>query len=599
MRKSISSFRFAAGIACSAGLSFGAFAGGPDALTPETTEPALFGLAATQHQLPAGIEARRHRTVNLTAGDLLTNPLENEQITLNLFEDLTFTAVRRDVFATAKADFNWIGGLAEDEHAVATFARVEDSLYGIIDSPAFGQFVVQQASPNGEYLVIEIDQDGLSPCGVQPEHNLWWDDAAVGPEQGQPLLPEWHFAEQPAPQDDLVSPRGSELTEVDVLILYTQNALNGVGGNPNTMAAALQAWENNTNNAYNNSGVMQRIRVVHIELTSYAESSTNMGTDLSRLRSNGEGFMDDVHLLRSQYGADLVHLVTRQAVGGTCGIAYLLFPGANSNVGFGVTAYNCGWQTFAHELGHNMGCAHDRNNASSGYRCDSFGYRTPNNQYRTIMSYAPGSRISYFSNPDVTFAGFPLGISEAAGCANATAADNTNSMNITRAVVSNFRPTVVGNPPPVEFGVIQPMNGDVGQQLSGYSLQWEDSEFAISYEFTLDDDSDMSSPLVETTVTSNGWAVTPGLLEFNTTYYWSVRAVNFGGETVMDPQVASFTTRLEADVNASGAVDFADFNLVLSQFGQSGGGLIGDVNQDGAVNFIDLNLVLGAFGQSQ
>lgn len=601
MRKSISSLRFAAGVACSAGISFAAFAGGVDGIGADGAEPLLFGAAGVQHELPEGMRAIRHRTVNFSDASLLTSPVENEKIALNLFDDLTLTAVRRDVFATARANFNWVGGLAEDEHAVATFARVEDTLYGIIDSPAFGKFIVQQAANGAGYDVVQIDVEAMDPCGNNAEHNLWWDDAAVGPEPGQPALPDWHFAGEPMPMPEpgTFDPRGSEPTTVDVLILYTQGALNAVGGNPNSMTAALQSWENNTNAAYVNSGVEQRIRIVHSELTNYTESSTNMGTDLSRLRSNGDGNMDNVHTLRNQYGADLVHLVTRQSTGGTCGIAYLLFPGGNSAVGFGVTGYTCGWSTFAHELGHNMGCAHDHDNAGSGYRCFSFGYRTPNNVYRTIMSYAPGSRISYFSTPERTFNGFVLGISEQDGCPNGTAADNTRSMNETRFVVSNFRQSVVGNPPPADFGVVEPGNGQVGLALSGYAIQWEDAQFASSYEFAIDDDSDMSSPIVEDTTTINAWAVVPGTLQYDTTYYWSVRAIGFGGETDMSPIVASFTTRLQADLNGSGAVDFADLNLVLSQFGQSGSGLIGDVDASGTVNFTDLNIVLGAFGQSQ
>ncbi len=50
------------------------------------------------------------------------------------------------------------------------------------------------------------------------------------------------------------------------------------------------------------------------------------------------------------------------------------------------------------------------------------------------------------------------------------------------------------------------------------------------------------------------------------------------------------------DGNFDGAVNFADLNNVLSQFGQSGQFLSGDVNGDGAVNFADLNLVLSSFG---
>lgn len=50
------------------------------------------------------------------------------------------------------------------------------------------------------------------------------------------------------------------------------------------------------------------------------------------------------------------------------------------------------------------------------------------------------------------------------------------------------------------------------------------------------------------------------------------------------------------DVTGDRAVGFADLNVVLSQFGQSGAGLQGDINGDGTVNFGDLNIVLSNFG---
>jgi hypothetical protein len=605
MRKLNSSCRLAAGISFSAGLALSAQAlaqGGAEGLGSEGAERLVFSPATAQAEVPEGVLVARHRTVEFTARDLITNPLENETIALNLFDGLTLTGVRDRTFATENADFNWVGGIAEDEFASATFVRVADVMYGIIDSPVYGKFLIQSANQNDDYLIIEVDTDGIKPCGNDFEHELWWDESANGPEAGLPELPAWHFAGEPMPalEDGMLDPRGSELTEIDVLIVYTPGALTAVGGNPNSMIAAMQSWENNTNTAYNNSGVEQRIRIVHLAPTTYVESTTNMGTDLSRLRNNGDGQIDEVHALRNQYGADLVHLVTRQAVAGTCGIAYLLFPGGNSATGFGVTGYTCGWSTFAHELGHNMGCAHDHNNGSSGYRCFSFGHRTPNNQYRTIMSYAPGQRINYFSTPLRTFGGFVLGISEADGCGNNTATDNTRSMNETRFVVSNFRQSVVGNPPPVDFGVVEPANNAIAVQLSGYAIQWEDSQFAATYDFALSTNSDMSDPIVEANgLTINAWAVAPGTLAFNTQYYWSVHAVGFGGENDMIPEVATFRTRFETDLNSDGSVNFADLNLVLAQFGQSGSNLIGDANKDGVVNFTDLNMVLGTFGSNQ
>jgi hypothetical protein len=603
MRKSILSCRHTASVVFAAGLSLSAFAGdGPGGLGADGAEPVIFAPAAVEGMLPDGVRALRHRTVEFTQRDLITSPVQNEVIAVNLFDDITLNLTRTGTFSTGVADFNWVGGVAEDEFGMATFTRVNGVMYGIIDSPAFGKFLVQKDGETDGYLVIEVDRDGLEPCGMDVEHELWWDPSAVGPEPGMPALPDWHFANQPAPAPEpgTLDPRGSEETTIDVLIVYTQGALNAVGGNVNSMAAALQAWENNTNTSYTNSGVLQRIRTVHSQLTEYVESTSNMGTDLSRLRNNGDNQLDEVHALRNQYGADLVHLVTRQSVGGVCGIAYLLFPGGNSATGFGVTGYSCGWATYAHELGHNMGCAHDHNNAGSGYRCYSFGHRTPNNQYRTIMSYAPGQRISYFSTPLRTFGGFVLGISEQDGCANNTAADNTRSMNETRLVVSNFRQSVVGNPPPADFGVVEPANGATAVRLSGYAIQWEDAQFAATYNFTLSTNSDLSSPIADVDgLTVNAWAVPPGTLDYNTTYYWAVRAIGFGGETDMDPIVASFRTRYQSDLNSDSEVNFADLNLVLSQFGQSGGNLVGDANRDGTVNFSDINLVLSEFGLTQ
>ncbi|MGD9691312.1 MAG: hypothetical protein AB7G17_00550 [Phycisphaerales bacterium] len=50
------------------------------------------------------------------------------------------------------------------------------------------------------------------------------------------------------------------------------------------------------------------------------------------------------------------------------------------------------------------------------------------------------------------------------------------------------------------------------------------------------------------------------------------------------------------DVTGDLVVNFADLNVVLSQFGQTGVGLQGDVNGDGVVNFGDLNIILSNFG---
>ena len=50
------------------------------------------------------------------------------------------------------------------------------------------------------------------------------------------------------------------------------------------------------------------------------------------------------------------------------------------------------------------------------------------------------------------------------------------------------------------------------------------------------------------------------------------------------------------DANADGVVNFADLNVVLTNFAQTTDQ--GDLNADGVVNFADLNIVLSNFGAS-
>lgn len=58
------------------------------------------------------------------------------------------------------------------------------------------------------------------------------------------------------------------------------------------------------------------------------------------------------------------------------------------------------------------------------------------------------------------------------------------------------------------------------------------------------------------------------------------------------------TERCYTDVNGDGVTNFADLNIVLSDFGENGDGIPGDVNLDGVVNFYDLNVVLSQFGDA-
>jgi hypothetical protein len=94
--------------------------------------------------------------------------------------------------------------------------------------------------------------------------------------------------------------------------------------------------------------------------------------------------------------------------------------------------YFCSDQTFIHELGHNFGCAHDRNHSSSdGIFSYSHGYDVPN-EFATIMSY-DSPEINYFSNPSLTHNSIQIGLAEG----NSNSADNARTIRETKYYIDN------------------------------------------------------------------------------------------------------------------------------------------------------------------
>ncbi len=93
-------------------------------------------------------------------------------------------------------------------------------------------------------------------------------------------------------------------------------------------------------------------------------------------------------------------------------------------------------QSLAHELGHQQGLMHDRDNSSgwSGVYPYSYGYRrcvSDGTGFRDVMSYSctGAPRVLEFSNPNVNWNGYAAGVSYEADPANS--AENARSLNNT------------------------------------------------------------------------------------------------------------------------------------------------------------------------
>lgn len=203
----------------------------------------------------------------------------------------------------------------------------------------------------------------------------------------------------------------------DVMIYYTPAARAEAGGT-DAMNAQCQLAVDTANLTYIDSQITNRLTLIFRGEIAYTESGSSE-TDRNRLKSTSDGIMDQVHADRDFYGGDFVSLFLKQADSDACGIAYCTPSGAAE--GFCTVTWSCasGNFSFAHELGHLQGCAHNRADAGSGCNeyCFSYGHRFFGNSgsgWRTVMSYDtdPGSytRIGIWSNPGVSFDGQPCGV---------------------------------------------------------------------------------------------------------------------------------------------------------------------------------------------
>ena len=386
--------------------------------------------------------------------------LDSSRIELSLFDDTVITAALETTLYRNAG--NYVASGIIDGWPGSSIIVVVDGevIAASINSPV-GVYQIRYDT-NGFHKVLEIDRDRIPGCNLvrkaprNPRPIKLSKRRNIPPIKGSEP---GSFAQPPAALQaaGLFSPNGLDFTppiaepdpanntNIDVMVVYTAAARVGAGGEA-AMNTLIDLAVAEANLAYANSLIPVTLNLAYRGEVTYTESG-NAATDLARLQNSGDGQMDAVHAIRNQYGADLVCLFTETMQATAAGLGYVMSNVSTnfSSYGFSVVrrAYATGNYTFAHELGHNMGCMHDRGNSSSQGAFDySYGHRFIGNDsvtYRTVMAYAPGTRIAYFSNPNVNYQGTPTGV--AAGATNS--ADNAASISNTMATVSAFRTPVV------------------------------------------------------------------------------------------------------------------------------------------------------------
>ena len=368
----------------------------------------------TDMKRPAHATASKFRAVGVNRGIL-----GHDRFILELF-DGEHIAVRDRLDKFKGGSFIWVGHLETEPDSQVLFAFKKNSVSGFITRE--GETIELGANRDGQMALYIVDESVLPPIepSVLPEADKGGKSARTEAFTG--------YVEGPVVQD--------------LLVVYTQASCDQRGGCGNLEADILAAF-GDTNQAFVNSEVAIEMNLTGMEWVDYNENgivqSLKHLTWQQGHSEDTDGFLDEVHDYRDQTVADLVVLITDDS--DYCGVGWV---NSSAETAFSVVNWSClSNRSLSHEIGHNQGNEHNRENAYvNGFFDYSHGHRVceGNHAFRTIMSYNSEcgvTRVNYFSNPDVKYKGQDTGISEIDF--PSTSANNALTLNQTAPLVANFR----------------------------------------------------------------------------------------------------------------------------------------------------------------
>lgn len=336
---------------------------------------------------------------------------ERPRLELRLFDDLAVSLEVRKFEENGDNRFTVEAVVPRMMGSFATITVMDSVVSGFLSLPGFGEFTIR--GENGRLRITHNDPSLMPACGVGPEHG-----------HGLAAADLRRLADEPQPIST------AETTIVKLFVVFTPEAAQEAGG-AFQLFTDVQNAVATTNAVLNNSLVNVQIKLVWFTGVDYEECNEEdppihpdcMALDLTLLAA-GAGPFEEVHEFRSTLCADLVMLIVTYgaSTGEPAGIARLFGPPPLSATyytnGFSVVDVNAlAGFTFAHELGHNFGAAHDHAQGGGGTFPYAHGHRFNGQSvtltdplWITVMSYAPGNRCPHFSNPNVLFDGVPTGI---------------------------------------------------------------------------------------------------------------------------------------------------------------------------------------------
>ncbi len=436
-------------------------------LIGDPVDPNDFGLDESDDEFK--FEIIRKRYVKLEEWNM------GNQLSLLLFPDIEITS-DLDFIERYGQTKSWKGNIQSDPSAYVIISEKNGVYFGKVVSPNLNTFLLVYKGAS-VYGIYEVD-----PSNIPQE----LDDQVLGEGDGTEMSGSICDSSYVCPG-----------VTIDVLVVYTPAARSATGNDAAALEASIATAVTELNTVNTNSGVQHSYNLVHTEEVVFTESGS-ASADLAALRSTNDGLMDNIHQLRYAHRADLVALITSSAY---CGIGYVQ-PSPSffySDIGFSISGFSCMATnlTFAHEIGHNMGLHHDWYVNSSSTPCSHHhGYVNQNAQasstrrWRTVMAYNSNCssvfgfncrRVPYWSNPNNTMTGDPMGVP----IGSSQASDNAFALNRASCMVAAFSETLTS------FPVIY-QDWQVSKEGRNIILDWSTAQEVNNQGFEIEARSDTS-----------------------------------------------------------------------------------------------------------
>jgi hypothetical protein len=490
-------------------------------------EPAMIGLQRAEAAFKSATAMRGTTAL----GVFNARMLDASEVTVPLPDGRLLVAQRQQVTENkARGTRSWVGTFVEQPGSIVSFSTVRGVTAGFVSFGTETYEILPERA--GMHVMYRVDDRKLPSVELEDTGAM---KAVAADVAGT-------TAATSTTIDATTATTGSK--QIDLLVVYTPAASATYG--QATLASMIQNGIAMANQAYANSNIAVTLNLVGLQEISYVES--DIQTTLDDLRGTTDGKMDSVHTLRNTVGADVVTLVSQDK--SACGMAGVMTTVSTdfAPMAFNVVKAGCLSQhSLAHEIGHNMGNKHDRDNATTtGAYPYSYGFRrcvSDGTGFRTVMAYSctGAPRVAWFSNPNVYYNGYATGV--AYESSPSTAADNARSMNNTAATVAAFRASKTSaTPSPTPTLPAAPTAlSAVAASASAINLKWTDNA-TDETGYVVQRSTDGTNFTQVATLGAGTTSYASSGLAAATTYYYRVRAYNGAGNSAFSNTVSAKTS---------------------------------------------------------